>query len=147
MAPALGVNGEPRDGRVYVIMNDLGDRRLQATTLGNHMLVGHRFWQVDACEDSIRIATWTDRERRNGWQNEGGFWIWGPTDTKKVWTNFLFTVADAHKRIGTIDGRVSDVVSTDYYGPAPVGRGAALLPKDQDLFAWVYGDDAPFAIA
>jgi hypothetical protein len=147
LAPALGVNGELRDGRVYVIMNDLGNRRLQATTLGNHMLVGHRYWQVDACEDSIRIATWTDRERRNGWQNEGGFWVWGPKDTVKVWKNFLITVADTHKRIGTIDGQVSDVVSTDYYGPAPVGRGAVLLPKDQDLFAWVYGDDAPFAIA
>ena len=146
-APALGVNGEARDGRVYVIMNDLGNRRLQATTLGNHMLVGHRYWQVDACEDSIRIATWTDRERRNGWQNEVGFWVWGPKDTVKVWKNFLITVADTHKRIGTIDGQVSDVVSTDYFGPAPVGRGAVLLPKDQDLFAWVYGDDAPFAFA
>jgi len=147
LAPALGVNGELRDGRVYVIMNDLGDRRLQATTLGNHMLVGHRYWQVDACEDSIRISTWTDRELRNGWLNEGGFWFWGPTDTKKVWKNFLVTVADAHKRIGTIDGQVSEVVTSDSYGHAPVGRGAALLPKDQDLFAWVYGDDAPFAIA
>jgi hypothetical protein len=146
-APALGVNGEARDGRVYVIMNDLGDRRLQATTLGNHMLVGHRYWQVDACEDSIRISTWTDRERRNGWLNEGGFWFWGPTDTKKVWKNFLITVADTHKRIGTIDGQVSEVVTSDSYGPAPVGRGAAMRPKDQDLFAWVYGDDTPFAIA
>jgi len=44
LAPALWVNGEFRDGRVYVIMNDLGDRRLQATTLGNHMLVGHLRW-------------------------------------------------------------------------------------------------------
>ena len=146
-APALGVNGEARDGRVYVIMNDLGNRRLRATTLGNHMLVGHRFWQVDACEDSIRISTWTDRERRNGWQNEVGFWLFGPNDTVKVWKNFLITVADTHKRIGTIDGQVSDVVTSSYYGPAPVGRGAALLPKDQDLIAWVYGDDAPFAIA
>jgi hypothetical protein len=146
-SPALGVNGELRDGRVYVIMNDLGDRRLQATTLVKHMLVGHRYWQVDACEDSIRIATWTDRERRNGWQNEIGFWVWGPNDTKKVWKNFLFTVADTHKRIGTIDGQVSDVVTSDYYGSAPVGRSAAMRPKDQDIFAWVYGDDAPFVIA
>ena len=146
-APAVGVNGEARDGRVYVIMNDLGNRRLQATTLGNHMLVGHRFWQVDATENSIRISTWTDRERRNGWQNEIGFWIWGPTDTKKVWTNFLITVADAHKRLGPIDGHVSDVVTSDSYGSAPVGRGAALPPSDKDLFAWVYGEDAPFTIA
>jgi len=147
LAPALWVNGEFRDGRVYVIMNDLGDRRLQATTLGNHMLVGHRFWAVDACEDSIRISTWTDRERRNGWQNELGFFVWGPNDTKKVWTNFLLTVADTHKRIGTVDGQVSDVFTTFYYGPRPVGGGASLAPDDQELFAWVYGDDIPFAAA
>ena len=147
IAPAMGVNGEARDGRVYVIMNDLGNRRLQATTLGNHMLVGHRFWQIDACEDSIRISTWTDRERRNGWANEVGFWFFGPNDTVKVWKNFLVTVADTHKRIGTIDGQVSDVFTTSYYGPRPGGGGASLAPIDQDLFAWVYGDDASFTVA
>lgn len=147
LAPSLGVNGEARDGRVYVIMNDLGDRLLRATTLGNHMLVGHRFWKVDASEDSIRISTWTDRERRNGWQNEIGFFVWGPNDTRKVWKNFLFTVADTHKRIGAVDGEVSDVFTTSYYGPGPGGRGAALTPTDQELFAWVYGDDVPFAVA
>jgi len=107
----------------------------------------NRFWAVDACEDSIRISTWTDRERRNGWQNELGFFVWGPNDTKKVWTNFLLTVADTHKRIGTVDGQVSDVFTTFYYGPRPVGGGASLAPDDQELFAWVYGDDIPFAAA
>jgi hypothetical protein len=67
--------------------------------------------------------------------------------SSKGWKNFLFTVADTHKRIGTIDAQVSDVVTSDYYGSAPVGRGAAMRPKDQYLFAWVYGDDAPFVIA
>jgi RHS repeat-associated protein len=90
-------SGNGPNGQVYVevFYNDAA-HMVTAVTLGNHMLVGVRKWQVLRTMGTKNIMVWTAAwERRNSWFTQKGFERIGQSETTKVWTVYLTNIGNA----------------------------------------------------
>jgi hypothetical protein len=97
-----GDTGGTSSINAYVRLNiDEGDRTMAAQTLGNHPLVGVRFWQVFVGEGCVTVRTWA-YDQRSGPLADKGFMYHnqGPDATVRIWRTYLQNIADHFKTSG-----------------------------------------------
>lgn len=97
------VSGDGPDSRSFVRLDyDDDNWEIKATTLGNHLLVGTRTWNVhllvNGNKATITIYTTATEKRLNN-RVDAGFELGdkGPNGTVTVWKTYLENVAKAHK--------------------------------------------------
>jgi hypothetical protein len=108
------IAGDGPNGEVYVrLFVDEEARRITAVTLGNHMIVGIRQWQISSRKapgnifdfanrgDQLVVVQTTAWEQRNGLRTDVGFKLLGKEDMAGVWHNYLGEIArdfDSHTK-------------------------------------------------
>lgn len=74
---------------------DIKSRDIRATTLGNHMIVGYRYWSISGSVSDkgaqINIMT-SSMESRNGLRTDGAFWLFGAQLMSQVWDQYLLNI-------------------------------------------------------
>jgi hypothetical protein len=108
------LSGDGPNGEVYVrLFVDEEAHRITAVTLGHHMIVGIRQWQVSTRnaprnilnfanrDDHLVVVQTTAWEQRNGLITDLGFKAVGKEDMMDVWHNYLGEIArdlDSHTK-------------------------------------------------